>query len=45
VTAGSYESIYANMPRWGLAAAGEQVEAVGRMKDARSRVGAAGLEK
>jgi len=45
VAAGSSESIYANMPRWGLAAAGEQVEAVGRMKDARSRVGAAGLEK
>ncbi len=42
VAAGSYESVYANMPRRGLARAGEHVEAVGRMKDAQSRMGAAG---
>lgn len=45
VAAGSYESVYANMPQWGLARAGEHMEAVGRMKDARSRIGAAVLEK
>jgi hypothetical protein len=40
VAAGGYESIYANMPRWGLANAGEHVGAVGRMQDAKSRMGA-----
>ena len=45
VAAGSYESVYANMPRWGLAVAGKPVEAVGRMENARSRMGSAVLEK
>ena len=35
------ESIYVNMPRWGLAVAGEQVPAVGRMSEARTRMKAA----
>jgi hypothetical protein len=39
VAASGYESIYVNMPRWGLASAGEHVEAVGRMKDAKGRMG------
>jgi hypothetical protein len=41
VAVGGYESIYVNMPQWGLASAGEHVEAVGRMKDAKSRMGGA----
>lgn len=40
VAAGRYECVYANMPRWGLAAAGEQVPAVGRMSEAKTRMGA-----
>jgi hypothetical protein len=39
VAAGAYECVYVNMPRWGAAAAGEQVAAVGRMKDAKGRMG------
>ncbi len=39
VSAGRYECVYANIPRMGLAAAGEMVPATGRMKDARSRMG------
>jgi hypothetical protein len=39
VAAGQYECVYANMPRWGLAAAGEHLPAVGRLNDARSRMG------
>ena len=38
VSAGRYECVYANIPRMGLAAAGEMVPATGRMKDARSRM-------
>lgn len=41
VQAGSYECVYVNMPRWGLAVAGEQVPAVGRMSEARTRMKAA----
>ena len=36
--AGQYETVYANMPRFGLARAGEMVPAVGSMKDAASRL-------
>ena len=39
VSNGRYECVYANMPRFGLAQAGEMVSAVGRMKDAKSRLG------
>lgn len=39
VAAGEYECIYVNMPRWGLADAGEHVQAVGRMNDAKGRMG------
>jgi Domain of unknown function (DUF4188) len=39
VAAGNYECVYANMPRYGLAVAGEQVPAVGRMSDAKGRMG------
>ncbi len=39
VRAGEYESVYANMPRMGLAKAGEMVEATGRMRGAKSRLG------
>jgi len=38
VAAGQSECVYVNMPLWGLAAAGQHVSAVGRMKDARSRM-------
>ena len=38
VKAGQYECVYANMPRHGLAKAGEVVSATGRMSDARSRL-------
>jgi hypothetical protein len=40
VRSGEYECVYANMPRMGLAKAGEMVAATGRMNDARSRLGA-----
>lgn len=39
VAAGGYECVYVNMPRWGLAGAGEHVPAVGRMSDAKGRMG------
>jgi hypothetical protein len=39
VASGEYEAIYVNMPRWGLAKAGEHVPAVGRMSDAKGRMG------
>ena len=38
VKAGQYECVYGNMPRMGLAKAGEMLPAVGRMRDARSRL-------
>lgn len=39
VQAGSYESIYADMPVWGLGKAGALVQAVGSMHDASQRIG------
>jgi len=39
VAPGQYESIYANMPRFGLGAAAEHVPSTGRMDTARSRIG------
>jgi len=39
VKAGHYECVYANMPRFGLARAGELVPAVGRLESAMSRMG------
>ena len=39
VRAGEYEAVYVNMPRLGLASAGELVPAVGRMQSAKSRMG------
>jgi hypothetical protein len=39
VRAGDYECVYVNMPRMGLASAGELVPAVGRMQSAASRMG------
>jgi hypothetical protein len=42
VQAGQYECVYGNMPRWGLAVAGEQVAATGRRETARSRLGGEG---
>ena len=39
VDEGAYESVYNNMPRWGLAQAGEHRPAEGRLKTARSRLG------
>jgi len=41
VAANQYECVYGNMPRWGLANAGEHVPAIGRMNSAKSRMGAA----
>ncbi|GAC1365130.1 MAG: DUF4188 domain-containing protein [Acidobacteriaceae bacterium] len=38
VKAGQYECVYANMPRFGLAKAGEMLPAAGRLRDARSRL-------
>jgi|ERR1700678_2174634 hypothetical protein len=40
VAPSGYECVYVNMPQWGLAGAGEHVQAVGRMKDAKTRMGA-----
>jgi hypothetical protein len=37
-SAGSYETVYVNMPGFGLAKAGEMVPAVGSMKDAATRL-------
>jgi hypothetical protein len=39
VRAGDYECVYVNIPRMGLASAGELVPAVGRLKSAASRMG------
>jgi hypothetical protein len=36
---GAHESVYNNMPRWGLAQAGAHVPAEGRLKTAKSRLG------
>jgi len=38
VAPGQYESVYANMPRFGLAAAAQHVTATGRLENARSRL-------
>src|ERR1700744_4986248 len=38
VKAGAYECVYANMPQFGLAKAGEMVPAIGRMQSAKSRM-------
>ncbi len=38
VAQGQYESIYANMPRFGLGAAAEHMPAVGRLESAGSRI-------
>jgi hypothetical protein len=38
VPAGGYEAVYANMPRFGLAMAGEMVPAAGRMNSAKERI-------
>jgi hypothetical protein len=39
VSAGRYECVYGNMPRMGLARAGEHVPATGRRETARRRLG------
>jgi len=39
VKAGAYETLYNNMPRFGLALAGEAVPATGRMASAKGRLG------
>jgi Domain of unknown function (DUF4188) len=41
VAANRYECVYVNMPRYGLGAAAEHVPAVGRLSDAKSRMGQA----
>ena len=38
VSEGKYEAVYVNMPRFGLALAGEVVPAVGRMQSAKERI-------
>ena len=38
VAAGQYETVYANMPRFGMAACGDHIPATGRMHDARGRM-------
>lgn len=42
VEAGQYETVYGNMPRFGLAMAGEHQPAVGAKETARRRLGRAG---
>ncbi len=39
VHAGEYESVYGNMPRYGLAAVGNHVPAIGRRETMRQRLG------
>lgn len=39
VPAGQYETLYGNMPKFGLAAAAEHIPAVGRRETARRRLG------
>ncbi|MBB6146098.1 hypothetical protein HNQ77_004068 [Silvibacterium bohemicum] len=41
VKEGAYEAVYGNMPTFGLALAGEMVPAIGRMQNAKSRIGKA----
>ncbi|WP_446743887.1 DUF4188 domain-containing protein [Silvibacterium acidisoli] len=36
---GAYECVYANMPQFGLAKAGEMLPAIGRLQSAKSRLG------
>ena len=36
---GQHESVYNNMPKWGLALAGEAVPAAGRRRSAKGRLG------
>jgi hypothetical protein len=38
VANGQYETVYANMPRWGLALAGTHEPATGHLRDARTRM-------
>jgi hypothetical protein len=38
VSPGQYETIYANMPRFGLGSAAQHVTAVGRLEQASSRI-------
>jgi Domain of unknown function (DUF4188) len=42
VAAGQYESVYGNMPRFGLASAGEHIVASGKRETARRRLGGEG---
>jgi hypothetical protein len=44
VAGGQYETVYANMPRFGLAVAGTHEPATGHLRDARSRMTAAAGE-
>lgn len=39
VKSGAYECVYANMPQFGLAKAGEMLPAIGRLQSAKSRLG------
>jgi hypothetical protein len=39
IESGKYESVYGNMPKFGLAKAGEHVPATGKMETARKRLG------
>ena len=39
VNEGAYEAVYASMPTFGLAHAGEMMPAIGRMQSAKSRMG------
>lgn len=41
IAPGQYETVYANMPRFGLGAAAEHLPATGRLEGARSRMGRA----
>jgi hypothetical protein len=41
VTPGQYESVYVNMPRFGLASAAQHLPATGQLENARSRIGKA----
>ena len=43
VANGRYESVYANMPRFGLAVAGSHEPATGHLRDARSRMHSLGV--
>ena len=41
VSAGQYECVYNNMPRWGLSQVGEHIPATGAFHEAKSRMGPA----